>query len=192
MNYPPKRWINRIWEPVPLPSYTRDLKTIAYHEAGHALLFLANGISILEVYLDIESDQAGEAPGHVRQDRQRIAELREEMAHVKPPSDEAQKRRSDQEGILRAAAIFLAGEQAELILHGLTVDGPVYTSSPDQRVAMGMLRDAFRHTHGVYYCQRLARAILLDLWPVVESIANALLKTGRLDSDQVRRVIADC
>lgn len=196
-HYPPKRWISRVWQPVPMPSYTRDLRTTAYHEAGHAVLFLAFGIPIKEVCMDLSPTEPGfVGGGYVAQDKEMIAELRKELSHTNPPLSDDKKLHSEQAGALWAAASYLAGEQAELILHGITVNGPVFLPTPDQKVAKDMLRDAFRHTHGVYYCQRLARAILLDLWPAAEAIANALLKAGRLDSDQVneavRAVNADC
>lgn len=196
-HYPPKRWINRVWQSVPMPSYTRDLRTTAYHEAGHAVLLLAFGVPIREVCLDISSAEPNfVGGGYVAQDKVMIAELREELALNRPPIDADRKQKSEQEGALWAAASYLAGEQAELILHGITVNGPVFLPSADQKVAKNMLREAFRHTHGIFYCQRLARAILMDLWPAAEAIANALLKAGRLDSDQVneavRAINADC
>jgi len=177
--YPPRRWITRVWERESFPAYQQTALTIAHHEAGHAVVCMFFGIPIQAARFDTET-----LSGAVELDRAGMKEERERLSSLsKKPCDET---KTVQQAALWASAMYFAGMEAEFIFHGITHKGPVFVGTSDQQAALEILRDAYGHTTPVYYCQRLARAILLENWRSVSAIAESLHENGYMNIEAIK------
>lgn len=146
------------------PFKGENLQRVAFHEAGHVVLFEWLGAT------DIEARATASAGlTHVPQ-------LQTPVQNVAEPSGE-------QLPILActAAAAYHAGTCAELLAAGERWNGPVFRPHQlDHRLAEMMLAPVFgAHAscaHG--YAQRLALHVLSHSWPRVCEVAQILTRGG--------------
>lgn len=168
--YPPMEWVRRAWPVVSLPSYERDRRTIAYHEAGHAVLGVLIGLPM--------------GAAHVYEDGGGKVEL-------PTPSSVGGTERAIPPAVLESvgaqiASMYVGGTMAELLLHGIEIHGELNLDTPDWRNARAVLREALGHDLALYYCQRGACAMLAANWDWVKAVAEALADAGTLSGDDIR------
>lgn len=84
---------------------------------------------------------------------------------------------SPAEGALNFAAMLVAGRQAELIRAGIRLDGELRMHDADHKWARAVLEAGGRRL-AMTWAQRQARHLLTSRWAEVETIAEALRKTG--------------
>ena len=174
---PPARWIRRIVHNVPLPEYPRDRRTIAIHEAGHAVAMAAFGVPVERVEIHQTAD--GGFGGSVEPDRAAC------RARIESPDGEPTPNRSLEEfSSVAMATIYVAGIQAELLHHGLDVSGTLRLDDHDHREAVRHLMTAFRSDGPLWYTQRLARYLLSKRWNLVVALADELMAADVVTSEE--------
>lgn len=166
--------------------YPRDRLTTAYHEAGHAVLNRLIGVRVSSVVIGADG-----LSGFVELDIKR--------GGVSQPSSTWML----EAAALQIAVTYVGGIAAEMLLHGLDVppwfcfpmkynpdepypdephpDNPHTEGLPDGYWARYVLRKAFNSEAPLYYCQRLARALLCEHWGWVQAVASELDEKGILD-----------
>lgn len=157
-----------------MPAVDQSWRGIAFHEAGHAVLM------------------------HLFRLRQNGAELTTVDGRVKgkvevdfPPPEAAAVEvclGELQVAALRIAAMYMAGIAAQMLKDALTVEGAILADAPDWRNAERALD--YGEVPGsaigrIYYCQRLAMAVLSRHWPAVVAIATALGQRGKLTAQEI-------
>lgn len=153
--------------------YPFDRRTLCIHEAGHAVLMLH--YNICPFVAEVSADLSG-----------RVAPPQPETPAPTLPTA------AEQWVATRAAGIYYAGRQAELLLHGISLSGVLLGDSSDCLVARKRLWEAFGNGLGpMYYSQRLARSILSERWEAVERIAEALADKGCLDGRDLKALFSD-
>lgn len=170
--------------------YPRNRLTTAYHEAGHAVLDRLIGVRVSSVEIGADG-----LSGFVKLDIKR--------GGISPPSPT---------WMLEAAALqiavgYVGGIAAELLLHNLDVppffcfpmkynpdqpypgehhlDDPHANSLPDGYWVRYILRKVFNSDAPLYYCQRLARALLCEHWGWVQAVASELDDKGIMNQERV-------
>ncbi|TRZ56537.1 MAG: hypothetical protein D4S02_15415 [Rhodocyclaceae bacterium] len=156
----------RFRPPISLPSYDRDIFTIAHHEAAHAVVFALLGLPVASAVVLPEGSPNSSC---VILDRKEIA-----RCNRLPSAGNSTSTIRKQAALLFAAG-FYAGMQAELVLHGHPLDGYLTVSCTDHDAAGGILaKHCDGETSSKYEAQHLARAILQHHWPAVQTLAKQL------------------
>lgn len=164
----------------PVVSYPRpplNLRLVAFHEAGHALLFAALGFRVKRAY-------ATENEGLVEHYWPKAENARiENTGPNRHPPQAVQDA-----GCWMAAASF-AGVQAEMLSLGIPFYGMIQLQDEDTRIAHQCLMDGFPsdrdRTAAAGYAQALARSALVHLWPAVEVVAETLVAEGEVCENAV-------
>jgi len=159
----------------PLPP--QNLRSVAYHEAGHAALQGALGYRVTRCFAtDTEGISEASYPGA---EHARI----ENMGLNKFPLQ------LEQDLACWLAATSFAGIQAEMLMYGLPFKGMFQRQDSDTEHANQCLMRVFTsdsdRESAAGYSQELARAALMHLWPAVEVIAETLIAHGEIDNDGV-------
>lgn len=176
MTADPWRCIRRCYPVAPTPDYPRDSRTLAFHEAGHALLCAIFRVPMTEA----EIDRTGAQGGKVRLEARAVDDA--------PIPADALRRSA-----LRLAAMYQSGVVAEIIHHGLEIpDGHVLlreTSDWDKaRRVLDLGGVVGSATGGLYVSQQLALWLLRSGWAVVESLAHVLLRRGTVQQYEILQV----
>ncbi len=177
---PPRRWAHRFWPIAETPHYPQTRRTSAFHEAGHVLFCHLQGVRMLGARLDADGG------GSVKLDTDRIQASARKLADIAIP------RPMEEKLTLDFATMFVAGVIAECVLYGIIVDGMLARDCNDWRNARKLLTHAFGNDHGIFYCQELARFVLLKHWPLVTRIAVEIQSKGLIGVEQVREICAGC
>lgn len=170
------RW-HRFWPVMPPPVHDRDVTTLAYHEAGHAVVFALMDLPVADA-------EAWDGGGIMRFDQAAITQRK----HPPINFDETSL-------IWKQAAVLLAsgsyaGMQAELLLHGHCIEGYLSLTDPDHQGASALLREMFNDGLApIVAAQHLARAILQRHWPAVQTLAEKLCTEGRINHADVVSVM---
>lgn len=171
-------WMRWAWPAADLPDYRRDdRRTVAYHEAGHAVLqcLLHLPMTGVEVY-----DQPKDgALGIVNMDMAHIKALATEVSDIEIPRSVLES------AAVNLATMFVAGAMAELKLHGLEVTGWLRLDCRDFKNARIVLCEAFGWDRPLYYCQCLATTILTEHWEWVRVVANRLETDGKISPNEI-------
>lgn len=157
-----------------LPAYQVDRRTIALHEAGHAVLCCLIGVAITGAHVDPDG-----LSGKVKF---AVSAVRVDKPHL--PQDVLEH------AAIQLATMYVGGEMAELLHHGLDVESWHYLllDTSDWESARKVLWMAFRTAAPLFYCQRLARAMLTEHWAWVQSVADVIELKGVVDGDNVKRL----
>lgn len=164
------------------------LKSVAYHEAGHALLARLTGRPIDTIAL---SQEGGTVVGFISNGRE-VSDafnlVRSSNAVLAEPKElpdvPAGLRR---QLAMRAACTSLAGLGAELLLNGHNhLTGPIVRNDNDHAKARAVLRDAFGFDH-LHYTQLTTHFYLEKHWPEVCVTAKALLARCEYSGEAVLR-----
>jgi hypothetical protein len=142
-----------------------SLDRVAYHEAGHIVLFEWIGLDDIKATASPTSGRAY-------------------FPEIFPPMKDTPP---DKTGELAAtaAAVFHAGIMAELLHCGHGWQGPIhYARQIDYQAADDMLAPSFgRHASGGHsFAQRVALHVLSGRWQRVQEVAEHLIKNGRWKS----------
>ena len=146
-----------------------DLRTIAYHEAGHVVVGTRLGLTVLDT--DIESDDEG-GRGHT---------------HFAPADA------SDRDQVERVVTTFMAGFAAEVKLGSADPAGSLY----DVDVGLGEWLahldgnpgrhpDLARH----FFARAQSQLEVPGVWSALELVASILLREIRLDGGRARALAA--
>lgn len=171
---PPLRRRRSGYRVVPYHRPPETLRLFAFHEAGHAVLYSALGFYIKYCFATETKGQVGTSwPSAV---------------HA-PPKKRSTPLEATQDAACWAAACSFAGIQAEILSHGIRVNGMLQlqdtdTESANEILMKGFFSDDARQA-AAGYSQELARAALMHLWPAVEAIAEILIARGEIDNDGV-------
>lgn len=171
----PSYLITKVSVPVAFPDYERDIETIAYHEAGHALMFRYFRIPITEASIN-KSDISGKVTNRLEPSNEPKKDSKLLDLLMKPIA-------------LNFATVCEAGIQAELLFHDIEPAGLLQPKTSDTEKSLSLLWKAFNHRCPLYYCQRLAREILQQNWPIVEAIATSLMKNETIDEQTINNLI---
>jgi hypothetical protein len=174
-------WMLWAWPKVALPEYPRDRRTVAYHEAGHAVL--SHMLRLPMTGARVHDAAPGVTPcGIVNMDQSAIKALAEVTMDTEIPQP------LHELVAVELAAMYVAGTMAELKLHGLEVNGWLGVDSPDFKNARSILCDAFEWDGPLYYCQRLASAVLTENWPWVVAVADEINAQGSVTAEDIARL----
>ncbi|ALP53986.1 hypothetical protein Tel_13040 [Candidatus Tenderia electrophaga] len=171
---PPYRWLRRVGAIADLPSWPRDRRTLAYHEAGHAVLSELCGLAVDVAKINTEGSKG-------------------EMRFVKPRpcADVPEFPQAMIEKVaVEMAAMYVGGVMCELLLHGRDLKPGTYLllNDRDWTNAKRILWKAFSSHTPLFYCQRLARAVLSENWTWVRAVAAEIEAVGIADGATVRRL----
>ncbi len=178
IEFPPKSWLTRVFPISSIPRRPPDVETLAFHEAGHAIVGLFFCLPIDKAELEIPTNEKEVLRGRVT--------LKNGSSGL---DDSEIPLALKQKVALELGAWYAAGLQAELLHHDLTVSGPVFPGSHDYTNLNKALAWGFGHPQPVYYCQQLSKAILTGLWPAVESLAEALLVQHCVSVDECLEIL---
>lgn len=175
---PPVRWLWRVGSIADLPNYSKDRRTLAYHEAGHAVLCLLAGVHIVGAQVD-EEGTAGKVELAVRRSVEDVASIPDEMLAA---------------AAVRLASMYVGGVMCELLLHGVDVEQGSYLllNTTDWDNARKLLHIVFGTDTPLFYCQRLARAVLTENWAWVEAVAIEIDAHGFVDAHDIKRLGMNC
>ncbi len=168
---PPRQWVRRVVGTAPTPKIPGDARTLAFHEAGHAVVAAGFGVPLDRIEVNFQRLR-----GAVHVDRPACRQFAEERGG----GDEARSQSLEEFAAVSAATIYMAGKQAELLLHEIAVEGTLRPSDTDTIQARRVLLEAFGHDAPLWYCQRLARYLLACNWGLVTSVAEELLASGTI------------
>lgn len=174
---PPRAWIGWAWAKAELPAYPLDRRTIAFHEAAHAVLSHMLSLPITGAEISSASETSAVA-GIVRMDNSVIGK----RAAVAPDDIPLPVLKS---AAIELATMYVAGTMAELRLHELDVGGWLGLHCTDFTNARCVLWEAFGSDRPLYYCQCLASYLLVEHWPWVERVANRLITAGAVTPDEI-------
>lgn len=168
--YPSLRELAMVAPIARMPTLDWSLRGIAYHEAGHAVM-------IHLFRLRQNGAEVGASGGKV---------------HLNPPPpvsvDIAMPVVDLQIAALRIAAVFLAGVMAQMLKDGIGLEGVLLDDSSDWRRAGQVLDGAEipgSATGRLFYCQKLAMAMLSRRWCTVVAVAEALEYRSSLTAYEV-------
>lgn len=186
--FPPWRSLGRgaSWQSLPPDFEARSTwARIAFHEAGHALLFAAIGMAIRELALVPEpvAKETGIA-GVVHFARRESAPVGDDEFGV--------ALRQVPRFAVGIAAGHLAGVMAEVILEGVMLHGAVaeYSSPTDMSNAVKFLAPlCLSNAGGMWFAQRYARSVLTHHWATVARVAEALLEHRTLRENALHALI---
>lgn len=148
---------------------TLDIRKVAIHEAGHALLGAVIGWGI-------SSAVATSSGGHVSFDIEKSR-----VPDVTVPE------RLDREAHLLLAAISLAGVEAELMLAGVADAGITRLQDKDQESAESILSTYWASDldAALFAAHGIARSAIKQCWPDVVAMADRLSQEGALSDADV-------
>lgn len=175
---PPRRWAHQVWPPAERPSYPHSRRTTVFHEAGHIIFCYLLNVRMLGARVDVDNN------GKVDLD---IATIKSNVA--KRPDVEL-PRAMEEKVTLDLATMYVSGAIAECTLYGIVVDGVLIRDCSDWRTARQLLRNAFGNDHPLFYCQELARFVLLKYWPLVTRLAIELDSKGAISAERVKEICA--
>lgn len=168
---PSPELIGRSFPEADTPDYPSSQLTRAYYMAGRAVLCRLIGMDINHHKIEA-ADSAGKV-----------------VLPVDPPKESTSPTpaRMQQAATLQLATIYMGGVTAELLLHGLDVTAEHCHSmkSLDGRRARAVLRSTFNSEDSLYYCQRLARALLSEQWEWVTLAAKKIHKEGSISTASI-------
>lgn len=150
------------WRAAPARA-AHDLRAVAFHEAGHAVMFLLLGVPVAHAV-------ARSTDGALQPDWRRIGERVTTVTPAASPDDF--------ECACRAASAMHAGLAAELILAGLPWHAPLLRVGTDLEMAERILepvtgRPYCPRAHGL--AQLHALRDLSEHWREVEAVARRLM-----------------
>lgn len=171
---PPYRWLWRVGAIADPPSWPRNRRTLAYHEAGHTVLSELCGLAVDVAEINPEGD-IGEMRFVTPQPRADAPDIPQAMI---------------EKAAVEIAAMYMGGVMCELLLHGrdLKPGTCLLLNDRDWTNAKHMLWTAFSSHTPLFYCQRLARAVLSENWAWVEAVAAEIEAAGSADGATVRRL----
>jgi hypothetical protein len=179
MNEAVKMDKDRLWQTCPHETYegTKTLEGLAYHEAGHAVIrrLACVGFHAIVIQHRKGVDFAGfvgpdDIDNCLKETRNNDQKLYE------PPFDfpEGGDKFIHKALAFRFCCNYLAGLQAELLLHGVEPDPPLIRHDADHIQAKAVLREAFGLDH-LQYPQMVTRNYLSQCWGEVKRTAEELL-----------------
>lgn len=157
-----------------------DLKTLAYHEAGHAALALCFNQPIEFVTTEPGKGYAG-------------AMLRSSRVHEFSSEITAQigKENLKMEFATRESIIAMAGHCAEEIFLNKKLPLHQDTNKGDIKNIMNLIK-VIPETNKPIFLNRIreeTRRLLIERWPMVEVIANNLLQHRTLNSEKLNLIV---
>lgn len=163
------------WPIVKLPSHQKDRRTIAHHEAAHAVLLHLFGLPIAGASVYDAADEDG-VLGYVQ------------VGECKPPvsgvSDQAERERA----AINLAAIYLGGIMAELHLHELQLHGRLFLPGNSDFIhARNVLLKVFGWDRALYFAQLHAAELVAAHWGWIARVADALLAGTDIGAEYVGR-----
>ena len=165
------------------------LETTCYHEASHALLRILTGCPLTTVAVQDNNGAIFGFAGNIGADEglQAVSAGDTVLTAPRPLPDVADEFKKPL--AMRKICVALAGCQAELLLHGVALDGPVFRDDDDHKRATSMLRDGFGFVgyNHLFYPQALTRYYLARNWTAVRKMAKALLDRCERDGAGVLR-----
>lgn len=176
---PPRYWAHRVWPITETPSYPQTRRSLVYHEAGHVIFHYLQGLRMTGVHVSADSKN-----GKVSLDLPAIQATAAKLAHVAIP------RAMEEKLTLDLATMYVAGVIAQCVLYGIIVDGALARDCHDWRNAQKLLIKAFGNDHALFYCQELARFVLLKYWPFVTQIAIDLDSKGAISPERIKQICA--
>ena len=185
-----ERLKRRVYPTVRRPRWRQSRRSTAIHEGAHCVLMEHTGRTCGGATIDprrAARGMAGQAFAGSPMPREQRA-MREPDAPLP-----AAIFPDHQSLVLCWAAMLFAGREAECRLRGITLAGFVEWHDPDAREAEWLLSTAFGPRRGstpAAGAQALARAMVAELWPQIERVAEQLLQHGTLDGDAIRRAMA--
>lgn len=174
---------------VALPNYPRDRRTIAHHEAAHAVLCCLFGVPIRGARVD--ADGSGKVDLEVARHVDADAPLPRNATELEAPAADADiPLPSDaiELAAIRLAVMYVGGVMAELLLHGLSVSGWLALYDSDWRNARAVLTEGFGHDLPLYDCQCVAGVALVEHWAWVSAVADELDLHGAITANDIRRL----
>ena len=177
---PPLSHARQAWPLVRCPPYKRDRLTVAYHEAGHAVLCATFSLPFIGVSVFVD-DSTAEQPADTIAGAVRLAEY-------KPPPERPEATEHDG---LALAAVLVGGIQCELLLHRLPCPGWLGIATQDYTQARAALRLACGHELGLYFAQQLARHVLTTRWSAVAEVAGRLHEHGQIEAGEVFELLGE-
>jgi len=171
---PPARWFRRVCPIAAPPALLRDRRALAYHEAGHAVLCCMAGVPISEASINSEGND-----GVVEL---LIEEPAEDMPDI--PAHMLEK------AAVQLAAMYMGGVMSEMILNEKDVEPGHYLllGTRDWQNAKKLLFEVFGTTVPLFYCQRLARAVLTENWAWVQVVAAEIETSGVISGEVVKQL----
>jgi hypothetical protein len=175
--------------PAPLPSYPRDRRTIAHHEAAHAVLCCRFGIRFSGVYLY--------ADGGGKVDWDGLHSGNPDPAFSDPAPDHSLDTGTDSHetsseplhlACVQIAVMYAAGMMAELLVQGLCPSAPLDLEIPDWQNARAVLREGFGHDRMLPDIQDLAVVFLVEHWEWISAVAAELDQHSEISEEDVRRL----
>lgn len=174
---PPLRRRRSGYAVVSCPLSAPNLRSNAYHEAGHAVLY---GALCFHIDLCVATNIDGLVTFHYS-----VAE----SVQLENVSQKKFQPQAEQDAACWLAAGSFAGIQAEMLMLGLPFKGMFMLQDVDTKNANQMLMSVFPladdRDAAAGYSQELARAALMHLWPAVEAVAEILIAHGEIDNDGV-------
>lgn len=183
---PPMCWMRRVWPAVwTPPAYPYCRTAVAHHEAAHAVLFTLAGRRIGQAQISVVDGT--EAHGIVTF---ADAPLRSAHTEAGPISVVPCWHPPFQSLAVSYAAAYMAGTFAEMLLHGVDAENGHYLllDTEDWHAARRMLLVSFASIAPMFYCQRLARALLTENWAWVQAVAYELERHGTVDACTAARL----
>lgn len=193
---PPYRWLRRVGAIADRPSWPRDRRTLAYHEAGHAVLSELCGMPVDAAEINAKSTK-GEVRFVRAQGRANPLEVPKETLEecameFKAALDKCpvEIKAGLEKSAVEMAAMYVGGVMCELLLHDKDVAPGAYLllNDGDWDNARHLLWMVFACHTPLFYCQRLARAVLSENWAWVEAVAAEIESTGVADGATIRRL----
>lgn len=180
IKHPPIAWMSWAWPKVALPEYPRDRRTVAYHEAGHAVL--SHILRLPMTGARVHDAPPGATPGgSVDLDLPAIKASAAETIDTEIPQS------LHELVAIELATMYVAGIMAELKLHGLEVTGWLGLEDRDFLNARILLCEAFGIDLALYYCQCLASAVLAEHWSWVAVVAGEIEANGSVTVEDIAR-----
>ncbi len=177
-------WLRAIYRKLPpiflagtkveFPIYPFNRRAVAFHEAGHVVLGSVFSLPITSAVVHEKPDDTGEA-GKIHMDLEGIQRRAASVDEDKIPHAMLQ------EAALEIAAMYVAGHLAMLYHYQHRIDGWLDIDDLDYRNARSVLRKAFHSDLPLYFCHRLAQAVLAETWDWVSAIAAVLETKGEID-----------
>lgn len=154
-----------------------DRRTIAIHEAGHAVAAKALGLPTFGAELHDVGGSFHMQPSQFSPDPPTRLEDDELLANIDLMICEKAGRADDVELAIDLATMLAAGRQAELLNAGFSWQGECPMTTHDSTRASEHLRRAGQAaTTG--FCQKRARSLLTAHWDQVMEIADELQRNG--------------
>ena len=161
---------------------TNILESTAYHESGHAVIAIKEGIG--GVQASIKPDET--TLGRVNHDTP--------LKGVQPLDCIVDLSRSEREQIESLVRVYLAGSIAEEIFNPIRFSKFEYQSHADYHSALNLLQhlvgtdeelDAYINLLHIQTKQALSDP---DIWIIVQTLANELLKKESLTENEIKQI----